>query len=96
MAGTPFPVVHGQHLGWCFIHLATGQGPERAASSPLSQKQSAGASALGSPPSLPSDALLNPGLSPRGLKRHCSVCRTRTQTVAFLNQRRGGSDHGRM
>ena len=95
--GTTFPVVPGQHLGRCFTHLAPGQGPERAASSPLSQKQSAVASAPGSPPSRPSDALLNPGVSPRGLKRHCSVCRARrTQTVAFLNQRRGGSDHGRM
>lgn len=95
--GTTFPVVHGQHLGWCFMHLAPGQGPERAASSPLSQKQSAVASAPGSPPSRPSDSLLKPGASPRGLERHCSVYRARrTQTVTFLNQRRGGSDHGRM
>lgn len=64
---------------------------------PLSQKQSAVASAPGSPPSRPSDSLLKPGASPRGLERHCSVYRARrTQTVTFLNQRRGGSDHGRM
>ena len=60
-------MVHGQHLGWCFTHLARGQGPERAASSPCPGR-SAGASAPGGPPSLPSDALLKPGLSPRGLK----------------------------
>lgn len=89
MTGTPF-VVHGQHLGWCFTHLATGRGGLKGQLKPLVPEAE-----LRPVPSWAAHLLshqtlsLNPGLSPQRAEETLFSVQNKNTESGLSNQRRG-------